>query len=58
LGEETNYGKAVEDVALPDALSFAGPDEATLDTCSDEELRVGGNLLFSLRKVALNQGFT
>jgi hypothetical protein len=58
LGEKANNGKAVENVALPDALSFTGSNEAPLDSRPYQEARIGSNLIFSLRKISLNEGFT
>jgi hypothetical protein len=31
------YGKAVEDVAIPDPLAFAGANQPSFDTCADQE---------------------
>ena len=44
--------KAVEDMALPDAFAFAGPDQATLNSGGDQEFGKGSNLSFSLWEVA------
>jgi hypothetical protein len=37
LGEEANNWKAIEYMALPDALSFAGSNETALYACPDKE---------------------
>jgi hypothetical protein len=44
--------KAVEDMAIPDALAFARPNKATLNSGGDQEFGKGSNLSFSLWEVA------
>jgi hypothetical protein len=44
--------KAVEDMALPDALAFARPNKTTLNSGGDEKFGKGCNLSFSLWEVA------
>ena len=45
-------------MALPDALAFAGADEAPFDPCGGEKMGVSSDLIEALWKVALDQCFT
>jgi hypothetical protein len=47
--------EGVEDMALPDSIAFTRADEATLNTCSFEEVGIGADLPLLLRKVAGDQ---
>jgi hypothetical protein len=44
--------KAVEDMAIPDALAFARAYQATLNSSGDQEFGKGCNLSFSHWEVA------
>jgi hypothetical protein len=44
--------EAVEDMALPDTLTFAWADKATLNPCSNEKFGKCSDLSLSLWKVA------
>ena len=45
-------------MAFPDALAFAGADQAPFDPCGGEKVGVGRDLIEALWKVALDQCFT
>ena len=50
--------EAVKDMALPDALAFAGADQAPFNPCRGEKVGIGSDLIEALWKVALDQCFT
>ena len=60
--KETNQSgtsiQAVKDMALPDALAFAGADQPPFDPCRGEKMGIGSDLIEALWKVAFNQCFT
>ena len=45
-------------MALPDALAFAGADQASFDPCGGKKVGIGSDLIEALWKVALDQCFT
>jgi hypothetical protein len=45
----------VEDMALPDTLTFTGADEATLNTCPFKEVGIGADSRLFLGEVASDQ---
>jgi hypothetical protein len=52
LREQLADEERVEDMALPDTVTFAGANEATLNTGSLEEIGIGANSPLLFRKVA------